>query len=361
MIVAVIPLIKRILCALLALITALCACSCSAEPAPAKTDEIEEKLLVHFIDVGQGDSILLESEGEFVLIDAGERDYGDTVLEYIENRGAEKLSYMIATHPHSDHIGGLKAVVKGMKVDHFISKEVGCETFSWTKLKKAVNDDGVNCIEAEPGSIYSFGSAQFTILAPLNDYPEDYNNSSIVTMVTCGSIRFLLTGDAGQESEYDMLDRGEDLSADVLKCGHHGSSDGTSNRFLKAVDPAFAVISCGESNDYGHPHRETVEKLKTLGCPILRTDEAGSITAYTDGTHLRFSAQFEDCSSYTYTAGDQKNDPAALQYIGSINSRIFRFCDCDGAMSMKETDKIYFDTREAALDAGCTPCPNRQP
>ena len=352
---------KRLFCALLALITALCACSCSQTAAPVTVEEADAQLLVHFIDVGQGDSILLESDGEFVLIDGGERDYGEEVLNYIENRGAEALKYMIATHPHSDHVGGLRPVVNGIKVESFISKEVGCETYSWTKLLKAVNDNGVSCIEAEPGSTYSFGSAEFTILAPLSEYPEDYNNCSIVTKVTCGSVSFLLTGDAGRESEADMLDRGEDLSADVLKCGHHGSSDSTSDRFLKAVDPAFAVVSCGENNDYGHPHRETVEKLKSIGCPMLRTDEAGSITAGTDGKHLSFSAQFEDFSAYTYTAGGAKSDVAALRYVGNKNSGYFHCSDCDGAQSMKEKNKVFFDTREEALDAGYTPCPNCQP
>ncbi|MBQ3264467.1 MAG: MBL fold metallo-hydrolase [Ruminococcus sp.] len=352
---------KRIFCALLALVTAIFASSCSQASTPVAADEGSAKLLVHFLDVGQGDSILLESDDEFVLIDGGERDCGDQVLRYIEDRGADELKYMIATHPHADHIGGLRPVVNGIEVENFITKSADCDTYSWTKLLRAVENNHVNTIEAQADDTYSFGSAELTVLAPLSVYPEDYNNASIVVMVTCGSIRFLLTGDAGRESEYEMLDRGEELSADVLKCGHHGSSDSTSDRFLKAVNPSFAVVSCGADNDYGHPHRETVQKLKTLGCPLLRTDETGTITAYTDGTHLRFSAENADLSVYTYTVGDTKNDTSALGYIGNKNSGYFHYSDCDGAQSMKEKNKVFFDNREDAVDAGYTPCPNCQP
>lgn len=354
-------LMKKLLCVILALTVLALSGSCSLFPQPGTVNDSNAKLTVHFIDVGQGDSILLESDDEFVLIDAGERDYGEKVLNYIEDRGADELKYMVATHPHSDHIGGLRTVMDGVDVENFISADTDCETYTWLKLLRAVEKQKVNAIEAEAGSTYSFGSASFTILGPLYEYDENYNNDSIVTKVTCGSTSFLLMADAESESEYDMIDEGEDLRADVLKCGHHGSSSSTSDKLLKEVNPSFAVVSCGKNNDYGHPHRETVRKLQALGCPMLRTDEAGTIVAYTDGTTISFSAEKKDYSSYTYTVGDKKNSTAALNYVGNKNSKVFHYSDCGGVQTMSDSNKVTFSSREDAVKAGYTPCSTCKP
>lgn len=355
---------KRFLCVLLTLAILLLMSSCSlqesnSQPTASKSDSAG--LTVHFINVEQGDSILLESAGEFVLIDAGERDYGEKVLAYIQKQGANSLKYVIATHPHSDHSGGIRTVLNGMKAEHFITSETDCDTFSWLKTLKLVDQLNIDYIDAKAGSTYSFGSADFSIMAPLSSGYEGYNNYSVVTKVVCGDISFLLTGDAEYESETEMLTANEDLSADVLKCGHHGSSDSTCDSFLKAVDPAFAVVSCGLNNEYGHPHRETVTRLKRIGCPMLRTDEAGTIVAHTDGTTLSFSSEKQDYSAYTYTAGDQKNNPEANGYVGNKNSLYFHYPDCDGVQTMSEKNKVLFQTREEAVGAGYKPCPSCRP
>ena len=351
---------KRLLCAILMLTILLSVSACSLfEPEFAIGSE-SAKLIVHFIDVGQGDCTLLESDDEFVLIDAGERDYGEEVLDYIEERGADELSYVIATHPHSDHAGGLRTVLDGIDAYRFITPKTDCETYTWTKLLRTVEDNDVNYIEAVPGDTYSFGEAEFTIMAPLSQY-EDYNNCSVVTKVTCGDITFMLTGDAEKESESDMVDAGEDLSADVLKCGHHGSSTSSSAKFLKAVNPVCAVISCGKGNDYGHPHRETVRKLQALGCTAFRTDEDGTVVAYTDGKSLRFSTEKDGVSDFTYTAGDEKNSTDALNYIGNKSSHVFHYSDCIGAVTMSEKNRTEFTTRQEAVKAGYTPCSNCKP
>lgn len=361
MIVAVVYAMKRLLCVLSALTLALFICSCARSQASLPAGNAEAKLTVHFIDVGQGDCTLLESDDEFVLIDAGERDYGNAVLRYIGNRGADELKYMIATHPHSDHIGGLRTVLNGVDTENFITVSCDCETYTWEKLLRAVDQNHVNYIEAEAGKTYSFGEASFTIMGPLSTDYESYNNLSVVTKVTCGDISFLITGDAERGSEYEMVDAGEDLSADVLRCGHHGSSDASSDKLLKVVNPAFAVASCGVYNDYGHPHIETVAKLKAMGCPLLRTDQMGTIVAYTDGRSLRFEAEKEDISFYTYTAGEEKHTAEKLQYVGNKNSLFFHYSDCEGAVSMKKKNKVFFDTREDAVAGGYTPCPGCQP
>lgn len=347
---------KRLLCVILTLTILSLTGSC-ALPLPTGTvDETSAGLIVHFLDVGQGDSILLESDDEFVLIDAGERDYGNEVLSYIEERGADELKYVIATHPHSDHSGGLRTVIDGIDVENFVTVDTECETYTWLKLLRRVDKNHINSIEAEPGDVYAFGGATLTVMAPLSVDPEDYNNCSVVTKAEYGGVSFLLTGDAERESEYEMLEAGEDLSADVLKCGHHGSSSSTSDKFLKAVNPSFAVVSCGEDNDYGHPHRETVRKLKALNCPLFRTDESGTIVAYTDGVRLGFRSEKKDLSSYTYTVGQPKNSPDALNYVGNKNSRVFHYSDCGSVQTMSDGNKVIFESREDAVKAGYTPC-----
>lgn len=361
MIVAVIPDMKRVLCVIFALVISLFAGSCSRSNEPQMTGGDDPKLTVHFIDVGEGDCTLLESDDEFVLIDAGERDYGEEVLEYIEDRGADELKYVIATHPHSDHVGGLRTVIDGMDTENFITVSCESDTYTWEKLLRAVDRNSINTIEAEVGQTYSFGEASFTIMGPVSRDVENYNNLSVVTKVTCGDIGFLLMGDAERESEYEIVDAGSDLSAEVLRCGHHGSSDASSDKLLKAVDPAFAIASCGEGNEYGHPHRETIQKFRTMDCPFFRTDEAGTIVAYTDGKSLRFEAEDQDLSSYTCAAGEEKHTAEKLQYVGNKNSLYFHYSDCDGAADMKEENKAFFDTRKDAVDSGYTPCPGCQP
>lgn len=350
---------KKLICSFL-ILSAVFLQACSViDRIPAAGEDI--KLRVHFIDVGQGDSTLLESDGEFVLIDAGEHEYGEEVLSYIQRCGAESLKYVIATHPHSDHIGGLRTVIKNLSADNFITVETDCDTYPWLKLLQTADDLDINYIDAEVGDTYSFGSAEFTVYAPLSDDYEGYNNYSVVTKVVCSEISFMLTGDAERESEYEMVTSGMNLDADVLKCGHHGSSTSTSTCFLQAVNPAFAVISCGEDNEYGHPHLETTEKLGLLGCEYLRTDLLGTIVAATDGYTLSFTADSGDIDPGIYKAGEEKNPGSELCYIGNKNSGYFHEQTCGGVETMNPKNKTEFGTRTEAVTAGYTPCPNCRP
>ena len=361
---------KRFFSLLLTLLILLTASSCTQQIA-SPTTAVEEtttvsklpagNLAVHFIDVGQGDCTLLESDGEFVLIDAGESEYGERVLSYMGGHGASELKYVIATHPHADHVGGLSTVINNVVTENFITVETDCATKTWRKVLTAVDNQNVNYIDAEVGDTYSFGSARFTIMAPLSDDYSGYNSYSVTTKVECGEISFMLTGDAEKDSEYEMVASGEALSADVLKCGHHGSSTSTTAKFLKAVNPAYAIISCGENNEYGHPHRETMQKLNTLGCEIYRTDTMGTIIATTDGKNLTFSTDKTENSSYTYSAGEQAHSPSPDGYIGNKNSRIFHNPACNSVEAMSEKNKVNFKTRQDAANAGYTPCANCNP
>ena len=367
---------KRLICVVLTLIILLTTGSCKLySPKQYAQGEADAKLIVHFIDVGQGDSILLESDDEFVLIDAGERDSGDTVSDYIAERGADELKYVVATHPHTDHAGGLRTVLNDIDAENFITTETDCATNTWTKLLGTVESQKINYIDAQVGDTYDFGDASFTVMAPLSDNYEGYNNYSVVTKVACGDVSFLLTGDAEKESEYEMVASGEDLSADVLKCGHHGSSTSTTAKFLKAVDPSYAVISCGQDNEYGHPHKETLQKLNTLGCTILRTDEMGTIVAYTDGVGLSFSAANNNLPSEANKALNETSAPQTsteqttssqdpeqqAHYIGNKNSHVFHAPDCGSLKKMSEKNKVAFDSRDEAIEAGYKPCSSCDP
>ena len=187
---------KKILCLILAVLLMLSLCSCTLEDllnirSPKDYTLLgDAKLVVHFIDVGQGDSTLLESNGEFVLIDAGERDCGNTVVDYIESRGCDELKYIIATHPDSDHVGGLKTVIETIDAENFITSETDKSTSTWLNVLHAVDEYDINYIDAEAGETYSFGEASFTVLAPLSDSYNNYNNYSVVVKAECDDIRF---------------------------------------------------------------------------------------------------------------------------------------------------------------------------
>ena len=346
---------KKLLCALFALMICVCFCACERRVFDIG-DKRDAKLTVHFIDVGQGDCILMESGGEFVLIDSGERDYSDRVTDYIKEQGANKLSYVIATHPHSDHVGGMRSILNSIGADNFITKESDSDTYAWTKLLKTVEEKGIQYFDAEVGDSYTFGEAEFTIMGPISDSYEEYNSASVVTKVTCGDISFLLTGDSDNVSNNEMMDAGENLRADVLKLGHHGSNDATSSRFLQAVDPMFAVISCGKNNDYGHPHKETMDRLSLIGCQTFRTDTQGTIVAETDGTKLRITTAFDDAGG-NYTSGDKRHDISLLNPVGNKSSMLFHDPICEGVRTMNPEHMVELSSREEAIEQGYAPCP----
>ena len=246
-------------------------------------------LAVHFIDVGQGDSILIEApNGDTMLIDAGERGNEKTVTEYIKQYGDDTLEYVVATHPHSDHIGSMDDVINSFTVRNVLMprlSKANTPTHSFYKsFLTAVRKSGAATIAAKPGYTFSLGKGTCTVLSPARQ-SDDLNNMSVVLRLDWGNTSFLFTGDAESAVEKELLngDYAQYLDASVLKLGHHGSNTSSTMSFLNAVSPAYSVISCGAGNDYGHPHRETMEKLSKLDTTVLRTDTMGSIRMYSDG------------------------------------------------------------------------------
>lgn len=353
---------KKILALLLSFIIAISLCSCSF--ISAYNDHIttvyDNTLAVHYIDVGQGDCILLQSGDDFVLIDAGESEYSTTVCNYLENCSVESLDYVICTHPHSDHCGSLAQVIKTFPCDNFITTETDQQTNTWLSVLYAVDERDVNYIDAKVSDTYSFGDASFEIMGPYSNNYDNYNNYSVIVKVTYGDTSFLFTGDAEKLAEREMVQNGADLKADVLKVSHHGSYTSSCDEFLDAVDPQYAVITCGENNDYGHPHKETIQKLSERYITTYRTDELGSIVAVSDGKNITFNYETSTDNSTT-VATTIETESIDTTYIGNKNSHKYHRSTCDGAVNMNEKNKVYFNSKQDAENDGYTPCKNCNP
>ena len=244
---------------------------------------------VHFIDVGQGESILILAPEKTVLIDGGENGRGSEVVRYIQRQNVEVIDILIGTHPHADHIGGLIEVVRELEVGAVILPELPEEltptTRTYTSLLLALLERELAVTPATPGDVFPLGGgAVLAILGPVREYGEQ-NNMSVVSRLTFGETAFLFTGDIEIAAESDLVAAGG-VSANVLSIPHHGSRTSTSNVFLDAVAPNIAVISVGMDNRYGHPNRQTVERLQEMGVRILRTDLDGTVVLISNGESI---------------------------------------------------------------------------
>ena len=234
------------------------------------------QLTVSFIDVGQGDSILIQTSlGQSMLIDGGERNQGKKLVEYLQKQGIDQIDVMVGTHPHSDHIGVLLQYWKTSKLKN-LSAQSDPQLFNIQRFADSYKNQGLKINTAQAGAAIPIEGVDASFIAPVRDRYDSLNNYSAVVKLVYGNISFLFCGDAEEESEQDILSSSRgDLKCQVLKVGHHGSSTSTSDPFLNAVKPQYAIIMCGAGNDYGHPHQEIIEKLKQAGATIYRSDENG--------------------------------------------------------------------------------------
>lgn len=274
------------------------------EPAAVVSNFIEKDadLTIRYIDVGQGDCELISYAGQNILIDAGEKEAAEAVIGVLDGLGIKKLDYVIATHPHSDHIGALGNIIDKYDIGTVIAPRIKDELVPTSKAYErfltALSKKGQKLTAAKAGAVYPLAdenkendNTAFEVLAPIgNDY-DDLNDWSVVIRLVHGENAFLFTGDAEKAAESDIVASGAKLSADVLKAGHHGSSSSTSKKFLEAVSPKTVIISCGDGNSYGHPHKETIEKLDKNSIEYYRTDQCGTITVYSDGDSYRVQTE----------------------------------------------------------------------
>lgn len=249
---------------------------------------------VTFLDVGQGDCTIIEAEGHHAVIDTGNNNQGEKVVSFLEENGIDTLDYLIFTHPDADHIGGGDNVLEEIEVQKVIMPDLANDTKTYEEVAEDLEKFRVEVIYPEVGEQFRLGDAEFTILCPEPELVDEnnMNEASVGIKLVHGKNSFVMCGDAEEGSEQRMVERfGKSLECDVLKCGHHGSYTATSKAFLKAADPVWAVISCGVDNSYGHPHQEVLSRLEDEDVLIYRTDQMGTITAFSDGTDITWKCE----------------------------------------------------------------------
>jgi len=308
-------------------------------------------LKVHYINVGQGDSILVQQGSKNMLIDTGTNASTSSLMAYLKSLNLKKIDVLVLTHPHEDHIGGADAVIKAFNIGTLYMNKVTTTTKTYKDVINAM------------------------ISSPINTNSKDLNTYSIVIKLVYGHNKFLFTGDAQASNEEDMINKGFDLSADVLKVGHHGSDTSTSDAFLSKVNPKYTVISCGKNNDYGHPHKSTMDKLQAKGIAVYRTDESGTIVCTLDGKNISFNVKAGD---YKYgsvggSSSSSKSTPKVVlipesgkvtQSTQSQNVTVYvtktgKKYHVDGCSSLSKS-KIPMSLKEAKKE-GYTPCEKCNP
>ena len=248
-------------------------------------NETSNNLKITYLDVGQADSILIEENNEYMLIDAGNNEDGPYLVNYFKSLGIEKFEYVIVTHAHEDHIGGMDDIIKNFSIGTFYMPEVLTTTKTFEDILDALEEKQVAFNSPEIDKSFTFADTTIETLY-IDNNSKDLNDSSIVLRLKHVTNTFLFTGDASTKVEKKLLDK--NIQSDVLKLGHHGSSYSTSKAFLDKVNPTYAIISVGENNTYKHPQDEIIKRLENKNIKIYRTDESGSIVAESNGSIITF-------------------------------------------------------------------------
>ena len=281
-----------------------------AEDVTATMQKGEMK--IHFLDVGQGLSILVQSEGKNLIYDGGDKKTSSFVVSYLKRQKVETIDYVISSHYDADHMAGLIGCLNAFDVKHVISSDYKHTSKLYKSFVKAIKADGLKMEHPPVGKTFAFGSGSFTILAPSVINKRDSNNNSVAIKLINGDNSLVFTGDAEHSSESAMCNTGINLECDVLVPGHHGSATATSWEFLQKTIPEYAVISCGADNQYGHPDKDTMDKLESMGIQVYRTDKQGTITVISDGETLKWSV--DPCNDYT--PGDEKDRGTEVKNTG---------------------------------------------
>lgn len=341
---------KKLFSLFLILSLLLCGCAEAPQPTAATVPPSGDGLMVHFVDVGQADCILIECGSEFAIIDGGNKDDGQLVVSYLEQQGVQELSAVICTHAHEDHVGGLPSVLSVYPTAAVYAPTRTYSSNIFDDFLYYTDQQRLEVTIPAPGDTLTVGDAVLTVLGPVQSYAET-NDTSIVVRLDYGDTSFLFTGDMEVAAENDMLDywsgNSDVFHVDVLKVGHHGSNTSTGYRFLYEVDPTYGVIPVGKDNSYGHPHAEPLSRLRDAGVTLLRTDELGHILAVSDGKEI------------TFTWGNQTAQPEAVEpaepqvFIGNKNSKKLHSEDCGSLPG--ENNRVYFDSYQQAIAEGYEP------
>ena len=284
---------KKIL-AIISTVTVLSFAGCGAQKNNISKSSAESEysgMSVTYLNVGQGDSELIQVNGINMLIDAGTNAGANDLVKDLKNRGIKTIDIAIATHPHEDHIGGMVDVFKEYEVKAFYSPKITHTTKTYENLVKAVKDEGLKTKELKGGMVIDLGEgAKFEVFTPQKSEYEELNDYSPIMKLSFGDTSYLFTGDAEKLAEEEALAKYKtSLDSDVIKFGHHGSSSSSSNAFIEAVSPKYGIISCAKDNKYGHPHRETLDIIKKYNIKTFRTDTDGEIILTSDGKSINFN------------------------------------------------------------------------
>ena len=327
---------------------------------PESQTPVNSTFSIHFIDVGQADAALVECDGHYMLIDGGNKSDSNIIYSVLKDKKVSSLDIVVATHGHEDHIGGLPGAFNYATAKLTLCPVTSFDSDAFDDFKKYATNKGGGITVPKVGDTYSLGSAEVKILGV--NSTEDSNNCSIVLMITYGETKFLFTGDAERDAEQVILDSGADLSATVLKVGHHGADTSTSYPFLRAVMPLYAVISVGEGNSYGHPTEETLSRLRDADVKIYRTDIQGDIYCTSDGKNIVFSVDGDE-NSDTLTDPEkipsQPSEPDKNEhdYVLNTGSKKFHYPSCSSVKNMSEENKAFYTgTRDDLISDGYKPC-----
>ena len=329
----------------------------------------QEELSVTYLDVGQGNAVLVRQGDQAMLIDGGPRESSSFVVSYLEQQGIQKLDYVLISHFDEDHLAGAIGALYKFPVETLITADYETDSSIYDSYKEAVEEKGYVPVHPSLGDTFSLGSGSFRIISPVNYGHEDENQDSVGIILENGSDRFFIGGDIGLEGEKEILEAGVDIQADVMLMNHHGSH--VSREFFQAVNPSWAVISCGEGNSYGHPRQDTVELIQESQVPLFRTDRQGTITAVSQGQGITFDQ--DPCNDYTPGDRTQEKEDTLEEtrtalsnstredcdYILNIHTKKIHLPDCSSVKSMDEDNMAFYKGDEdSLLSQGYTPCGN---
>lgn len=335
---------------------------------------INSTFSIHFIDVGQADAALIECDGHYMLIDGGNKEDSNLIYSVLKKAAVPKLDMIVGTHAHEDHIGGLPGALNYTTADLVLSPVTSYDSEAFEDFKKYADKNGGGLVIPSVGDTYSLGSSEVKIIG-VNE-TDDTNNTSIVLKITYGQTSFLFTGDAEREAEQAILDRNADISATVLKVGHHGSDTSTSYVWLREIMPEYAIISVGEGNSYNHPTDEVLSRLRDAEVKTYRTDLNGDIFLTSDGKTVTITTDKSASDDEIFKAGvvitetetqaviTEQNDSASAgtDYVLNTNTKKFHYPSCKSANKIKaENRDEYTGTRDELLAMGYSPCGNCDP